>query len=88
MIEEERQIWKTKLNAVESDYRNKLIGMERELVKQRERVTAIIEEKDKQLVNLQQHYFPVYQFNEETPVEVGHRYSYSLSLPRFLLDRD
>ncbi|XP_065209573.1 putative leucine-rich repeat-containing protein DDB_G0290503 [Planococcus citri] len=70
LIEDERQVWKAKLNSVESDYRNKLIVMERELVKQRERVTAIIEEKDKQLVNLQQHYFPVYQFNDETPAEV------------------
>lgn len=71
-MEEERQIWKTKMNALESDYRNKLFMMERELVKQRERVTAIVEEKDKQLMNLQQHYFPVYQFSEDTPNEVSH----------------
>lgn len=40
--------------------------LERELQKQRERVTAIIEEKERQLVDLQQHYLPVYQFSEES----------------------
>lgn len=59
------------MNVLESDYRNKLIALESELVKQRERVTAIVEEKEKQLLNLQQHYFPVYQFSEDTSTDVN-----------------
>lgn len=53
------------MNAMESEYRNRSIMMEQELEKQRERVSAIVDEKEKELVNLQQHYFPVYQFSED-----------------------
>lgn len=45
--------------------------MERELEKQRERTTNMLEEKEKQLQHLQQRYFPVYEFSEEPSSEVN-----------------
>lgn len=77
-MEDERHKWKLKINALESEYHNKLIIMERELEKQRERTTNMLEEKEKQLQHLQQRYFPVYEFSEESSSEVNPYYFFRL----------
>lgn len=65
LLEEERQLWRNKITSLESEYRNKTIVLESELQKQRARVTAIIEEKEKQMVDMQHHYLPAFQLSED-----------------------
>lgn len=67
MLEKERKQWKLKMNTIDSEYRNKLILMEHELEKQREKLNRILEEKEKQLQHMQQ---PFVQFFDESSADV------------------
>lgn len=56
------------MNVMESEYRNKFIVLEKELEKQRERISTIVDEKEKELINLQQHFYPLSQFSDDVPL--------------------
>lgn len=48
----ERSRWESKLNSCEQDYRRKLVVLEEQLTKQRERALALVNEKEQEILSL------------------------------------
>lgn len=52
MFNTEQSRWESKLNSCEQDYKRKLVILEEQLTKQRERALALMNEKEQEIISL------------------------------------
>lgn len=52
LFNSERSRWESKLNSCEQDYKRKLVILEEQLTKQRERALALVNEKEQEIMSL------------------------------------